>query len=241
MSDLSPVEQSEAEPTRAVRSRWGVEVAVILCVGVFPPLLSALVSHPTEETMPSAQHQWLALLVRSFQVLAPTMYVIWRSREGWSAFGWRRWRLSDDLILGFVLALVGLWCARLGVMVGRSLLGADAAYNPVIQNEFRQAFHVDGWTSALMVAALVANSFAEEVVVRAFLILRFTQLLRSPVKAVLLSSLLFASYHVYQGLAPACGVFAMGLLLGTVYAFQGRVAPLIVAHTLYNLAQSWKF
>src|SRR5262249_56919425 len=48
----------------------------------------------------------------------------------------------------------------------------------------------------LMVPKHAANGFAEELVMRAYLITRLARLLRSDLQSVFLSAFLFASYHV---------------------------------------------
>jgi membrane protease YdiL (CAAX protease family) len=219
------------------RGRWGLEVAVVLCFGVLPPLASALLAYPQPSSaLPDPLRQWTLLIVRSIQVLAPALYIISRSDDGWKAFGWRRWSFHDDLVVGLALGFAGRY---ISVEVANFAARWMGGYSPQVQSQFREAFHVTGWGFSLMLLALVANSFAEEVVMRSFLIRRFGQLFGKPLPAVLLSALLFGSYHVYQGGAPACGVMSIGLLFGAVFAYQGRLAPLVIAHTLINVSHSF--
>ena len=83
----------------------------------------------------------------------------------------------------------------------------------------------------------VANGFAEELVMRAYLITRLERLLGSGSLAVLVSSLLFASYHIYYG--PGVTLIhavLFGLAFGGLYLLLRRVWPLALAHALINIS-----
>ncbi len=70
---------------------------------------------------------------------------------------------------------------------------------------------------------------------RGYLIPRLEQLLGSTAAALLVSTGLFASYHIYQGPAGAFGAGVTGLLYGASFCWWRRLWPLCVAHTLHNL------
>ncbi len=42
------------------------------------------------------------------------------------------------------------------------------------------------------------------------------------------------SYHLYQGFGAGLGNAVMGLIFARIYQRWGRVAPLIIAHTLID-------
>jgi len=88
-----------------------------------------------------------------------------------------------------------------------------------------------------LVLSIVANSIAEELVMRAYLIDRLERFFGSTTAAVVLAAVLFGSYHIYMGLIPGLvNSTALGFLFGIYYARTRRLVPLIGAHTLYNLA-----
>ena len=83
-------------------------------------------------------------------------------------------------------------------------------------------------------------TWAEEVVVVAFFMTRLRQLGMSPVKVLVISSLLRGAYHLYQGFGAGLGNLAMGLVFGYVWQRNGRLWPLIIAHGLIDLvAEPW--
>jgi membrane protease YdiL (CAAX protease family) len=80
-----------------------------------------------------------------------------------------------------------------------------------------------------------ANALAEELVTRAYLITRLVRLMESRFQAIILSALLFASYHAYQGPDGALDKFFLGVLWGVFFLALGRVWPLVLAHMLLNI------
>ena len=69
---------------------------------------------------------------------------------------------------------------------------------------------------------------------RGYLLPRLERLLRSTAAAVVITSLLFASYHIYQGFAAVCGSAAFGLVYAVAFCMTRRIWPLCLAHTMTN-------
>ena len=74
------------------------------------------------------------------------------------------------------------------------------------------------------------NPFYEELIVRAYLLTEVRQLTGSATKAVILSTVLQTSYHLYQGGPSALSWGIIFLLFSIYYAKTGRIAPIILAH-----------
>jgi membrane protease YdiL (CAAX protease family) len=87
----------------------------------------------------------------------------------------------------------------------------------------------------LLIAMMVANGFAEELVTKAYLIPRLRELLGGTWVAILLSAALFGSYHVYQGWIAAAGVCFSQILMGWLFTKIGRIWPFALGHALYDL------
>ena len=62
---------------------------------------------------------------------------------------------------------------------------------------------------------------------------------RSTPASVLVSSLLFGSYHVYQGSGPVICLTLTGLLYGSAFAVTRRVWPVAIAHAAANIIGGW--
>ncbi|MGI8692581.1 MAG: CPBP family intramembrane glutamic endopeptidase [Geodermatophilaceae bacterium] len=91
------------------------------------------------------------------------------------------------------------------------------------------------WQYPVLIAAALQNAVLEEVIVVGYLLTRLRQLGWSPWAAILASSVLRGAYHLYQGFGGFLGNFVMGLVFGWLYQRKGRVAPLIIAHTLLDV------
>jgi hypothetical protein len=52
---------------------------------------------------------------------------------------------------------------------------------------------------------------------------------------VVITSVLFASYHLYQGIGPVIGHVGEEIVLGVAVCLTRRLWPLCVAHALTNL------
>lgn len=167
------------------------------------------------------------LLGASVPVVLVLLYVVYRSEEAFAAFGLSRprWR---DVPIGVALCLVvyaveyGLWTQF------HWLRSSYVPPQPLVGGEY-----------VLLVAMMLVNSVAEELGMRGFLIRRLSQLTRSQLIAWLLSSLLFASYHLYQGWVGGIGALSFGLAYGAVYFMTRRIWPLVIAHTCHNLLLFW--
>lgn len=91
------------------------------------------------------------------------------------------------------------------------------------------------WQYPVLVLAALQNSLLEEIIVVGYLLTRLRQLGWSPWPAIVASALLRGTYHLYQGFGGFFGNVLMGLVFGWLYQRKGRVAPLVVAHTLLDV------
>ena len=161
------------------------------------------------------------------------LYVIYRSGEGWGRFGLRRWRPAIDLSLCvFILGLSFLYM-QFGEGVWQALGGTHAA----TATSFAESRKVPTgfFETTLVTAYLIVAAFAEELFYRGYLINRFSTLLNSYPKAILLSSLFFGLAHTYGGEHHIFSTFMSGLLLGLTYALVGRLWPTVFAHAAFNM------
>jgi membrane protease YdiL (CAAX protease family) len=208
------------------RAIW-CEVAAVLAIGVVPKVSTAIVAAVEASSAPLPY--WLDsldLCVRSVCTSFVVLYLIGRSGEAWSTFGLVRPGFSD-LVLGLVLvaADLGLWWRVEPLLPGE--VGQNSSIHPT-----------PGHTADyfLMLLKHAANGFAEELVVRAYLITRLERLLGSSLQAVVLSAVAFASYHLYYG--PGAGLIYMallGLMFGAFYLVVRRVWPFALGHMLINV------
>ena len=77
---------------------------------------------------------------------------------------------------------------------------------------------------------------AEETIFRGYLLLRFQPILRSATASVLLSSVIFALGHGYEGTAGLATVGTMGAVFAVVYLWRGSLVAPIVMHFLQDIS-----
>jgi membrane protease YdiL (CAAX protease family) len=85
----------------------------------------------------------------------------------------------------------------------------------------------------LLLLALRAG-LVEEIIAVGYLFARLRELAVPLWAIIVLQALLRGTYHLYQGFGAFIGNVAMGLIFGAIYARTGRLAPLIVGHTLID-------
>lgn len=92
------------------------------------------------------------------------------------------------------------------------------------------------WTVPVYVLAAAMNGVLEEVLMLGYVFLRLRQLDWSWWPIVAVSAVIRGSYHLYQGFGGFLGNLLMGLIFGWLFLRWRRVGPLLVAHTLLDIA-----
>jgi uncharacterized protein len=131
--------------------------------------------------------------------------------------------------LGAVGLLVVIGVPSLGLYAAGRALGVTTEIIPSALNQY-------WWTLPMLVLSAIHNGLLEEVIMVGYLLGRLEKIGFSPIAAAFVSSLIRGSYHLYQGFGPFVGNFLMGLLFCWLYKKYGRVMPLVVAHSLVDIA-----
>ena len=157
--------------------------------------------------------------------------------SSWSDFG----LTFKPITLKESLRVVGLSIVVFVIGVGGYLIGTLIMTNitgmPEAADLTRYDFLKDhlGWLLLSLVAVYIVSSFGEEVIYRAFLINRITELIGSTkysgTLAVVLSSIAFGLIHYTWGPVGIVQTGFMGLAMGICYLrFKRRLWVLILAH-----------
>jgi membrane protease YdiL (CAAX protease family) len=91
------------------------------------------------------------------------------------------------------------------------------------------------WRVPVLLMSAAANSWAEEVVMVAYLITRLRQLGWSENGSLLAQAVLRGGYHLYQGLGGFFGNIVMGLVFGRVWQRTNRLWMLVGGHALIDI------
>lgn len=235
------------DPTPRAESRRSIRIEVLLVfaitlgasgvralISLIDDLLEPvpLASQSVSIVTPQAQFSWTDL---AFQLVSIGVglawgglgiYLLWRAgyrlRED-IGLGWRFSDLGRALLLAAAIGIPGIAFYIVAYRLGLNVTVIPAALND------------HWWTLPVLVLAALENGFLEEVLVVGYLLTRLRQLKVDPWLALLLSALLRASYHLYQGIGQAIGNALMGLVFGYVWLRWRRLWPLVGAHTVMDV------
>ncbi|MFJ4910408.1 CPBP family intramembrane glutamic endopeptidase [Streptomyces sp. NPDC093249] len=176
---------------------------------------------------------WLDLSWQLFGIataLVPVLLVahlLMREGAGLRAIGFDRTRPWPDLGRGTLLA-AGIGGAGLAFYLAARAGGFNLTVVPESLPEV-------WWKYPVLILSAVQNSVLEEVIVVGYLLRRLGQLGWTPMAALVASSVLRGSYHLYQGIGGFIGNVVMGVVFVLLYRRWGRVGPLVVAHALLDI------
>lgn len=223
------------------------ETVLVLALSLGASAVSALISFVGSLTKPGALKEQAATLNSSYAPGRPWLDLAWQLfgiatalvpvalvahlliREGASlrVIGFDRTRPRSDLGRGVLIA-AGIGSAGLAFY----LLARAAGFNLTVVPESLPAVW---WKYPVLILSALQNSVVEEVIVVGYLLRRLGQLGWTPTAALVASSVLRGSYHLYQGIGGFIGNMVMGVVFVLLYRRWGRVGPLVVAHALLDI------
>ncbi|WP_285726220.1 CPBP family intramembrane glutamic endopeptidase [Psychromicrobium xiongbiense] len=245
-------------PVRSsLRRRWAAEVLIVIGLSLGKSGVYALVNllevasrKPISQatatlnasTTSSEYFDLTYQLLGNFFALVPValvLFLLWKpGRSGFAAIGFDVPRSTPgrpvwnqplrDLLWGFGLfVLIG--APSLGLYAAGRALGVTVQIVPNALDSY-------WWTVPVLILSAVRNAVLEEVVVVGYLFTRLRAMGWSVWWVIVASAVLRGSYHLYQGIGPFVGNVAMGLVFGWFYTRTKRVMPLVIAHSLLDIA-----
>jgi hypothetical protein len=230
------------------REAW-LELGVVVVIGVLPHLVNSLIAFaPTARGRDhsswasyAGQSAWL------LQMLVGLLWIMRRSGWPWARFGLSRPLPTVDLLLG-VLTTGWFWVCGWGAMVASLSLSAIVpgfhelcSLLPSAVPASHFAAPMTPAASALFVLYVLVATAGEELVLRAYLLPRLTGLLGSTWKAVLISAVLAASYHIYQGSDAAIQVAIGQVPVSLLYLKVRRIWPFFMGHAVYDIVLMYTY
>ncbi|MEU0118047.1 type II CAAX endopeptidase family protein [Streptomyces bobili] len=176
---------------------------------------------------------WLDLAWQLFGIassLVPVALVahfLLREGRGLRTLGFDRTRPWFDLGRGAAIAAV-IGSSGIAFYLAARRLGFNLTVVP-------EALPDVWWKYPVLILSALQNAILEEVIVVGYLLRRLGRLGWTPVGALMASSVLRGSYHLYQGIGGFVGNMVMGLVFVHLYRRWGRVGPLVVAHSLLDI------
>jgi membrane protease YdiL (CAAX protease family) len=171
----------------------------------------------------------VATILRDLGLLGLILYFLWRNGEPLREIGWIRSETKREAVLG-VLLFVPFFLGVTSLELSLRSVGFSAPAAPL------PSFLTATGTAQLLLAAIlvVVVAVAEESIFRGYLILRLKAITGSDGRAVLVSALIFALGHGYEGAVGVISVTLMGLMLGWIYLWRGSLIAVTVIHFLQD-------
>jgi membrane protease YdiL (CAAX protease family) len=215
----------ERSSTRPGRKEQGVEVAVFLFLIVPSMVLSLFAIRQGQLGFVLTA---TAVIFRDLGLVSLILFFLWRNGETSRQVGWSWGRPVREFILGVVLFVPFFLAAGL---LEWALLKAGLS-SPATPAPDLQARGPGEALLAVLLVMVVALS--EETIFRGYLLLRLPAVLRSTAGAVVLSSVIFAIGHGYEGSAGLVTVGVMGAVFALIYLWRGSLIAPIVMHFLQD-------
>ena len=224
-------------PGPSIKLEVWLELFAVSSIGVLPDIYRALtmIAYPKFYDIETPFSYFISfLLVRSVTVSLPILYIIWKNTLSFASVGISKFHIRSDVLLG-----VGIFIISYILFSLLSLLTSAIAIVKVgeAQELTKTLFHKPETFTEMMFLflACIFNGFAEELVMRGYFIERLEFLFGSTSKSVLFSSIVFCSYHIYQGVSGTFHIFIFGIIYGLLYCKYRRIWPLVIAHSLQNI------
>jgi membrane protease YdiL (CAAX protease family) len=238
-SQLEPILNATANVANRTKREIWLEVSAVLALGWMPYFVSSLSSWVVGQEQSGSHYiaDSLTLIAYYVSVIAVVLYLMHRSGEPWKTFGIGRFRPFADPGWGVLIVLIDAMAVAAVYRFGLTIVDSGT-----LAKTYEPIFHFDSPSSAIEMGICVLLCLSiggsEEIVMRGYLIPRFESLLESTWKSVLLTTIMFASYHVYQGAWSLLWISATGIVLGCAFCFLRRLWPVVIGHAMIDLLAS---
>ena len=246
---MGVVTQLDAPETAVDRMRLGLEIVIVLGLSLGQSAVYAVlrIIERLTRDVPLAQQTstlnasvtpdrpWLDLTYQLVGIafgLMPVLLALYllnlTNAPAGRTIGFDLTRPRFDLGFGVLIALL-IGVPGLGLYALARVIG--------INTEVQASGLTDNWwTIPVLILSAAQNALLEEIVVIGYLFTRLRQLAWNAVAIVALSAIIRGSYHLYQGIGAFVGNLIMGVIFGLIYLRWKRVGPLVVAHTVLDIA-----
>lgn len=212
---------------KASRTEQLVEVIIFLLLILPSLVLSLFVAGSTSGV--TFVLEAVATIVRDAALVALVLFFVWHDRELFTRLGWTLEHVWREIGLGVLLFPV--------LFFGSALLESafQAVGLSVPSGPLPSYLSPTGYAQiALAFLLVVVVAIAEETIFRGYLIQRFNNVIGSMAASVILSAIVFAVGHGYEGSAGVATVGSIGLGLAIVYIWRKSLVAPMVLHFLLD-------
>lgn len=184
-------------------------------------------------------HVLAGAVVRALCVVGLVLLLLRADRQTPAAIGLVARGAGIDGLVGLTLTFGAFATA---IVSGVLVQGVTRAFHSGLVDQEsvdrpRLLLDLFGGTSIVTFAAAIAvTATFEEVVFRGFLLPRLEHLTGSWAAAVVLGAIAFGAGHVYEGWTAVVQTTALGVFFGVAFLYRGRLLPVIVAHTAFDVS-----
>jgi uncharacterized protein len=161
-----------------------------------------------------------------YEIIILTIIAYFLKQKHWTL---RDFNLDFTLKMCGVAILLVIIRETIGIFITQTLT-ALRVLNPVTINEPSISFQSNIVSVGLII---IINSIYEEVLLIGYFFKRFEKY--HPAIIILISFIVLASYHTYQGWTNLPMVFTLALVFGLYYIKYKKLWPLIIAHGIGNI------
>lgn len=170
-----------------------------------------------------------ANILRDLSLVALVGFFLWRNGEAIDRIGWTRAHALREVALGLILFIPVT--ATLGALAA----GLQGLGLSLPKHTLEALTPGRGPQTVLAVVLVLVVAIAEETIFRGYVLYRLREASGSTVLAVLLSTILFALGHGYEGAAGMILAGWLGLVFALVYLWRKNLAAPVAMHFCQDL------
>jgi membrane protease YdiL (CAAX protease family) len=228
-----------AAPPRAGEPPSGLHVELfevaVFVLQILPSLVLSFFARGGGETAGEGRGSYAlgvaALVARDLSLVSLIAFFAWRNGDRAAQLGWTARHLPREIGMG-ILLFVPVAASMAAIEILLHVLGIHGAPSLPVPAILRPE---GPFELALATAMVAVVAVVEEVIFRGYLVLRLRRLSQSRAIAVLLSSVIFALGHGYEGAMGVITIGWLGLLLAVLRLWRGSLAAPIAIHFLQDL------
>ncbi len=171
----------------------------------------------------------LQFLIMAVPQILLLLYVLRLRKDNWTSFGLLALRPVDLLYALVIFAGIFALLLIMGLILALLPAGGEALFSEGFRWKLR-----DPRLMPVVLLFCLVTGYREELFFRSYLLTRFSQASLPVAAGIGMSTLLFASGHVYQGLAGFAVAAVQGLYFSILFIRLKNIHPLAIAHGLYN-------
>jgi len=171
----------------------------------------------------------LQFLIMAVPQILLLLYVLRLRKDNWTSFGLLALRRVDLLYALVIFAGIFALLLIMGLILALLPAGGEALFSEGFRWKLR-----DPRLMPVVLLFCLVTGYREELFFRSYLLTRFSQASLPVAAGIGMSTLLFASGHVYQGLAGFAVAAVQGLYFSILFIRLKNIHPLAIAHGLYN-------